>query len=450
MKFSKETKLCNENHTRAQEELKKEEGRIAARNRQFRFPTLEALIKQGITYSDDDPTRKIDFKLPHCYIAQGNGGTRERSHNYQQDFYDVASDPRIAQLSIEKIKQLLYETFDETGELLAEMNSGSTLSVAIITANQIITAHIGDTRIILCHDDGTATALTWDHKAEAEKERIKAAGGIVTEAGVTANGAITIPRIGGMLAISRAFGNNHLIKGKLHTPSLNVQPLSKNDVLVIASDGLWDVVAPSEIAKVTKIGLKVVTDQARATAFKRGSVDNCTVLGAKNLAPNSIFFVGDSHGFDQQKKPLLEAMNTIKAKFFEILDEKIDRVLNPAVQARSSAEIIAQLKDKSASQESGGSAPEYYDDFNAISSAVQSSNTTANASTSTSTTTRTSHVPTSSVKDDDEVAGLTNKNGRKRRKTTDDNNDDDDTEVDEDNGDEEVGEKSIFRGLGRR
>ena len=428
MKFSEETKLCDKNHKRAQEALAKEEKRIADHNREFKFQRMEDLIKHQLTQSDDDPTRKIEFTLPRCYIAQGNG-----TYNYQQDFYGTVSEPRIAQLSIEQIKKLVYETFDELGQLMAEMNSGSTLSVAIITMNQIITAHIGDSRIIICND-GKATALTWDHKPEAEKERIEAAGGVFTEAGVTDNGKITIPRIGGLLAVSRAFGNNYRIKGKLHTPSLNVQPLSKNDILIIGSDGLWDNVAPSEIAKVTKVGLRVAVDLARATAFKRGSVDNCTVLGAENLIPNSIFFVGDSHGADQQKKPIMEEMNTVKGKFLEILDEKIDRVLNLAAQAKSSAEIIAQLR-KPASQESGGSTQEYGDDFNAISSAMQSFSTTANASTSTTATTRTSLYAFKYDGDDNQAAQLANNNGRKRRKTT-DNDDGDDTEIDDYNDNE--------------
>lgn len=84
----------------------------------------------------------------------------------------------------------------------------------------------------------TATQLSIDHKPNqaSEKQRIESLGGIVVWAGTW--------RVGGVLAVSRAFGDRPLKKfvvAKPHTTSETLSSLDEH--LILASDGVWDVIS---------------------------------------------------------------------------------------------------------------------------------------------------------------------------------------------------------------
>jgi serine/threonine protein phosphatase PrpC len=71
----------------------------------------------------------------------------------------------------------------------------------------------------------------------SEQKRIAAAGGFVDMEG-------TPPRVGGELEVSRAFGDFHL-KGITCEPAVCEVALTEDqDILIVASDGLWDKVSP--------------------------------------------------------------------------------------------------------------------------------------------------------------------------------------------------------------
>ena len=66
-------------------------------------------------------------------------------------------------------------------------------------AVELVAAWAGDSRVVLSTKDGVAVELSKDHKASRpdEKKRVQAAGGSVDSKG----------RVGGHLAVSRAFGD---------------------------------------------------------------------------------------------------------------------------------------------------------------------------------------------------------------------------------------------------
>lgn len=81
-----------------------------------------------------------------------------------------------------------------------------------------------------------AHQLSKDHKpnAEGEKERIENLGGMVVWAGTW--------RVGGVLAVSRAFGDRPLKKFVIAEPhSCCCQLACDDEFLILASDGVWDV-----------------------------------------------------------------------------------------------------------------------------------------------------------------------------------------------------------------
>ena len=80
--------------------------------------------------------------------------------------------------------------------------------------------------------------MSIDHKPNRpeERERIENAGGVVVWAGTW--------RVGGVLAVSRAFGDRPLKKYVVPTPEIRTEAITPEDEFVIfASDGLWDVMS---------------------------------------------------------------------------------------------------------------------------------------------------------------------------------------------------------------
>ncbi|XP_042463859.1 probable protein phosphatase 2C 24 [Zingiber officinale] len=119
---------------------------------------------------------------------------------------------------------------------------GSTAVVALLDGNRkLVVANCGDSRAVLSRG-GQAVPLTDDHKPDRPDElaRIEGAGGRV----IYFNGA----RVSGMLAMSRALGDKYLKAFVTSEPEICVLDRSPEDeCLIIASDGLWDVI-PNEVA----------------------------------------------------------------------------------------------------------------------------------------------------------------------------------------------------------
>ncbi|KAK9065845.1 hypothetical protein SSX86_015246 [Deinandra increscens subsp. villosa] len=127
---------------------------------------------------------------------------------------------------------------------------GSTAVVAITTPDKIIVANCGDSRAVLCRN-GKAVPLSSDHKPDRPDElnRIQAAGGRV----IYWEGA----RVLGVLAMSRAIGDNYLKPYVICEPEVTITDRAGDDeCLIIASDGLWDVVSNDTACGVARMCLK--------------------------------------------------------------------------------------------------------------------------------------------------------------------------------------------------
>jgi protein phosphatase 1L len=93
-------------------------------------------------------------------------------------------------------------------------------------------------------------------------------------------------RVEGVLAVSRAIGDCPLKQYIISDPEITVTLLSTQDLfIVLASDGIWDVLRNSECVEHTRVFLsKSGTTLTRAAnemvklALKRGGVDNMTFV----------------------------------------------------------------------------------------------------------------------------------------------------------------------------
>lgn len=137
-------------------------------------------------------------------------------------------------------------TSEEAHEDFSGPTSGSTACVSLIQNNKLIVANAGDSRCVLSRK-GQAYNLSRDHKPdlENEKERIIQAGGFI-HAG----------RVNGSLNLARAIGDMELKQNKVlppekqiitACPDINVVELCEDDeFLVLACDGVWDVMSSQE------------------------------------------------------------------------------------------------------------------------------------------------------------------------------------------------------------
>ncbi|KAK8662460.1 hypothetical protein V6N13_092033 [Hibiscus sabdariffa] len=127
---------------------------------------------------------------------------------------------------------------------------GSTAVVAIVTPDKIIVANCGDSRAVLCRK-GVAVPLSDDHKPDRPDEllRIEEAGGRV----IYWDGA----RVLGVLAMSRAIGDNYLKPYVIPEPEVTItERTGEDECLMLGSDGLWDVVTNETACGVARMCLR--------------------------------------------------------------------------------------------------------------------------------------------------------------------------------------------------
>lgn len=131
-------------------------------------------------------------------------------------------------------------------EPVAPETVGSTAVVALVCSSHIIVANCGDSRAVLLRGK-EAMPLSVDHKPDTEKEyaRIDAAGGKV----IQWNGY----RVFGVLAMSRSIGDRYLKPWIIPEPEVTFVPRAREDeCLIVASDGLWDVMTNEEACEVAR------------------------------------------------------------------------------------------------------------------------------------------------------------------------------------------------------
>eukprot|EP01024_Parvocaulis_polyphysoides_P037485 TRINITY_DN33412_c0_g1_i3.p1 TRINITY_DN33412_c0_g1~~TRINITY_DN33412_c0_g1_i3.p1 ORF type:complete len:566 (-),score=115.09 TRINITY_DN33412_c0_g1_i3:789-2486(-) len=193
---------------------------------------------------------------------------------------------------IDGVETALREAFIETDKLFQQQDFenhdviGSTALVMLLSTNSIYVGNVGDSRAVLCRN-GEALPLSDDHKADRldEMKRVKDLGGHILHW----NGV----RVMGILAMSRAIGDAQLKPYIIPDPEVTVVHRKKSDQIVImASDGLWDVFDNQEACVLAlrclyrarqrgatrRAATRIAAAILAKAAIDRGSRDNVTVL----------------------------------------------------------------------------------------------------------------------------------------------------------------------------
>ena len=222
----------------------------------------------------------IGEKVSWFAVFDGHAGSRVSAHcanhlldcvTASQSFKEAirAEDSLAKEELFEKVKEGVLKGFLELDEKLrkipevtnGEDKSGTTAVCALISEKYVIFSNCGDSRAVLSNA-GQPVLATEDHKPSnpIERERIQNAGG-----------SVMIQRVNGSLAVSRALGDFEYknVEGKGPTEQL-VSPepefyirersLADDQFLVLACDGVWDVMTNEDICNFVGHRMKVHDD----------------------------------------------------------------------------------------------------------------------------------------------------------------------------------------------
>ncbi|MEQ2213419.1 Protein phosphatase 1A, partial [Xenoophorus captivus] len=191
----------------------------------------------------------------------------------------------------EQVKEGIREGFLDIDRHMHKMarqdswdRSGSTAAAVMISPRYIYFINCGDSRTFLCHN-GQVVFYTEDHKPfnPREKERIQNAGG-----------SVTLQRINGSLAVSRALGDFDFKEvdwrpqtEQLVSPEPEVYELERtpeDEFLILACDGVWDAIGNEELCAFVRNRLQVCDDlrdictQVIDLCLYKGSLDNISII----------------------------------------------------------------------------------------------------------------------------------------------------------------------------
>ncbi|KAL3339783.1 hypothetical protein AABB24_028412 [Solanum stoloniferum] len=215
-------------------------------------------------------------------VFDGHGGSRTAEYLKNNLFKNLSSHPDF----IKDTKSAIVEAFKQTDadylneEKGQQKDAGSTASTAVLLGDRLLVANVGDSRVVACRD-GSAIPLSIDHKPDRsdERERIEQAGGFIIWAGTW--------RVGGVLAVSRAFGDKMLKPYVVADPEIQEEEIDGVEFLIVASDGLWNVLSNEETVTLVQ-DIKDAEAASRRLieeAYSRGSSDNITCVVVRFESP---------------------------------------------------------------------------------------------------------------------------------------------------------------------
>lgn len=249
------------------------------------------------TFTWNDGRRRLDI----FGVFDGHNGDAVSHHCRKHLAERVAAVLRTSATVPESVPRCLQRAFHEVDEHAAATPGvdahaiGSTACVVIITQRHLWVANSGDSRAFLHTSDGAVVALSDDHKPTktGERERILRAGGTISYADGSA-------RVQGRLNLSRSLGDRSLRPYVICTPDVVHRPRPDPPAphrgggggrgggsevgagyVIIASDGIWDVLTNEQVAAIVDGRRKSITQgllDVLTQARMRGSGDNVTIM----------------------------------------------------------------------------------------------------------------------------------------------------------------------------
>ena len=210
-------------------------------------------------------------------LADGMGGYKggevasklaiQSAKNYiESNFKEIEKDKdSIIQLvgsSIEYANMIVYEKSKENKEL---NGMGTTLDVCLIYNNRVFIGHVGDSRVYRIRKE-FMRKLTQDHSYVQK---------LVKDGTITKEEAVHHPQKNMLM---KALGCNAFVE-----PDVMVKGFLKDDILIMNSDGLTNLVSQEEIFREAKKDIEQAPKELVNLANEKGGYDNITVIIIKNI-----------------------------------------------------------------------------------------------------------------------------------------------------------------------
>ena len=210
-------------------------------------------------------------------LADGMGGYKggeiasklaiESAKNYiENNFKEIEKDKEsIIQLigsSMEYANMVVYEKSREKKELAG---MGTTLEICLIYNNRVFIGHVGDSRVYRIRKE-FMRKLTQDHSYVQK---------LVKDGTITQEEAAHHPQKNMLM---KALGCNAFVE-----PDVMVKGFLKDDILIMNSDGLSNLVSQEEMFKAAKKNIEQATKDLVQMANDNGGYDNITIVIIKNI-----------------------------------------------------------------------------------------------------------------------------------------------------------------------
>ena len=160
-------------------------------------------------------------------------------------------------------------------------NGGTTLSLVLLESTKMSIAHVGDSRIYLVRD-GEIHQLSEDHSLVA----LLVASGQISEAESRQHPDRNV--------LTKSLGaKKHLAQGYVQT--LTNKELHDGDVILLCSDGVWDLVSDQELMELfmpmmPPTVLQTTVNQVIRMVLNRGAPDNATLLALRcHITPTEVY-----------------------------------------------------------------------------------------------------------------------------------------------------------------
>ena len=223
------------------------------------------------------PNLTNDYKTSLFGIFDGHGGNDVVKY-IKDRIPEIIKQYLNDLFPIEKCFINSFNKIDEELKFYDSEYTGSTATLVLIQDNKIYCANVGDSRAYIIYNN-YVKQITVDHKCSVpeEAERIRNCGGKITK-----------NRVQGQLVLSRSLGDLYCKKyGVTNLPDISVNKIDNNvKYVVIASDGIWDVVDENTVLNMSKLkkNAEEFCKDLVKKAIEKESKDNisCIVISFEN------------------------------------------------------------------------------------------------------------------------------------------------------------------------
>ena len=213
-----------------------------------------------------------DGSIKLFIIADGMGGYKggevasslaiESAKNYILDNYNDTKKEKecileLLRSAIEYANSVVFEKSKEVEDL---NGMGTTIDICLVHSNRVYIGHVGDSRVYRQRKD-FFRRLTTDHSYVEQ---------LIKEGNITREEAYNHPKKN---MLTKALGCTAFVE-----PDVLVKGFQKNDVLLMCSDGLTNMLRENEISQIIKQDPETACQKLVDAANQRGGIDNLTAV----------------------------------------------------------------------------------------------------------------------------------------------------------------------------